>query len=129
MMERSNHFCDHLLLILLSVDSSWEGTPPHAWPEFTDRVPTLISHTYSIMLSSVAALSYTPAMAPAARAAPVSMMARPAGGKAELEALAEAQQIPMGFWDPLGLADKDFWGQGNEATIGFLRHAEIKHGS
>jgi len=25
-------------------------------------------------------------------------------------------------------ADKDFWGQGNEATIGFLRHAEIKHG-
>tara|TARA_B110001452_G_scaffold253874_1_gene244963 strand:+ start:105 stop:467 length:363 start_codon:yes stop_codon:yes gene_type:complete len=68
-------------------------------------------------------------MAPAARAAPVSMMARPAGGKAELEALAEAQQIPMGFWDPLGLADKDFWGQGNEATIGFLRHAEIKHGA
>ena len=34
----------------------------------------------------------------------------------------------MGFYDPLNLADADFWGKGNEATIGFLRHAEIKHG-
>ena len=49
-----------------------------------------------------------------------SMMARSKAGF--------GQQIPMGFWDPLGLAKQDFWGQGNEATIGFLRHAEIKHG-
>ena len=28
-----------------------------------------------------------------------------------------------GFWDPLGLADGDFWGLGNEGTIGYLRHA------
>jgi hypothetical protein len=28
----------------------------------------------------------------------------------------------------MNLADADFWGMGNEATIGFLRHAEIKHG-
>jgi hypothetical protein len=56
------------------------------------------------------------------------MMAKKANAKAELEALAEAQQIPMGFWDPLSLADQDFWAQGNEATVGFLRHAEIKHG-
>merc|ERR1712157_156915 len=34
----------------------------------------------------------------------------------------------VGFYDPSNLADADFWGQGNEATIGFLRHAEIKHG-
>lgn len=34
----------------------------------------------------------------------------------------------MGFWDPLNLAEADFWNQGNEATIGWLRHAEIKHG-
>merc|ERR1740123_474149 len=64
----------------------------------------------------------------ASRSGSAKMMAKPAAGKAQLEALAEAQQIPMGFWDPLGLADQDFWGQGNEATIGFLRHAEIKHG-
>jgi hypothetical protein len=31
-------------------------------------------------------------------------------------------------WDPLGLADADFWSEGNDATWGFLRHAEIKHG-
>ena len=42
---------------------------------------------------------------------------------------------PPGFWDPLGLADMDMSlgfspgaTVGNEATIGFLRHAEIKHG-
>ena len=33
-----------------------------------------------------------------------------------------------GIWDPLGCADFNFWGLGNEATIGYLRHAEIKHG-
>ena len=34
----------------------------------------------------------------------------------------------MQYFDPLYLGDQDFWGQGNEATIGFLRQAEIKHG-
>jgi len=73
-----------------------------------------------------ASLSLTSPVAPRAS---VNMMAKSAGfGKGDLEALADAQQIPMGFWDPIGLADKEFWGQSNEATIGFLRHAEIKHG-
>merc|ERR1719387_644640 len=46
----------------------------------------------------------------------------------ELEALAKDLFPPLGYWDPLNLAKADFWNQGNEATIGFLRHGEIKHG-
>merc|ERR1719464_868066 len=48
--------------------------------------------------------------------------------KADLEGLAKELNPLVGFFDPLNLAEADFWGQGNEATIGFLRHAEIKHG-
>ena len=46
----------------------------------------------------------------------------------DLEALSKELNPVLGFYDPLNLAEADFWGQGNEATIGFLRHAEIKHG-
>ena len=54
-------------------------------------------------------------------------------GKEEMVALAESNPDllgrTIGFWDPFNLiAEGDFWGLGNEATIGYLRHAEIKHG-
>jgi len=48
--------------------------------------------------------------------------------KADLEVLAKECNPILGFYDPLNLAAAEFWGESNEATIGFLRHAEIKHG-
>jgi len=46
----------------------------------------------------------------------------------DLEELAVQLNPIVGYYDPLGLGKAEFWGQDNAATIGFLRHAEIKHG-
>lgn len=46
--------------------------------------------------------------------------------KADLEALAKDLNPVLGFFDPLNLAEANFWGTTNEETIGFLRHSEIK---
>ena len=46
--------------------------------------------------------------------------------KSDLEAIAAKANPKVGFYDPMNLAEKDFWGKGNEATIGFLRQSEIK---
>jgi len=66
------------------------------------------------------------AFAPASR--PVRASTQLHETKADLEALAKKLNPILGFYDPLNLAEADFWGAGNEATIGFLRHSEIKHG-
>jgi len=79
------------------------------------------------MLSlSAAALSFNAPMAPPATGA--RAVAPVMESKAELVALAEKCNPLLGFWDPLSLADYDQWSQGEEAAIGFLRQAEIKHG-
>ena len=71
------------------------------------------------------ATAFTPA--PVARSA-----TRLAGAKDDLVDLAESNTdalgAAIGFWDPLGASNLDFWGLGEEGTIGYLRHAEIKHG-
>ena len=43
-------------------------------------------------------------------------------------ALAKEQNPVLGYWDPIGLADYDQFSVGQDASIGFLRQAEIKHG-
>ena len=46
----------------------------------------------------------------------------------DLKALSNKLNPTLGYWNPTGLADMEFWGQSNEASIGWLRQAEIKHG-
>merc|ERR1719183_1499451 len=41
----------------------------------------------------------------------------------DLKDQAKALNPVVGYWDPLKLAEGDFWGQGNDATIAWLRHA------
>jgi len=46
----------------------------------------------------------------------------------DLKTLSNELNPIVGYYDPLNLAQLNFWNQGDAATIGFLRHAEIKHG-
>jgi len=47
---------------------------------------------------------------------------------AELKDLAAKCNPVLKYFDPLGLAEQNFWGTTNEETIGFLRESEVKHG-
>jgi hypothetical protein len=47
---------------------------------------------------------------------------------ADLKDMGKKLNPVVGFFDPLNLAEADFWNAGNEATIGFLRESEVKHG-
>lgn len=48
--------------------------------------------------------------------------------KADLQNLAAKLNPAVKYFDPLNLAEAEFWGESNEATIGFLRESEVKHG-
>ena len=78
---------------------------------------------FTLLLASL--FAGASAFAPAKDAAKASGLS---ATKADLEAIAAKANPIVKFYDPLNLADKDFWGFGNEATIGFLRQSEIKHG-
>jgi len=74
------------------------------------------------MLSSPFAYMPTP-LGKTAPARSVNMMDQDG-----LKSLAKTQNPVLGYFDPLSLADAEFWEQSNTATIGWLRHAEMKHG-
>merc|ERR1719379_1715026 len=71
-----------------------------------------------------------PAFAPTAQ----PMRSQPAAANVRMEAISDLETLApklnpkVGFWDPLNLSGGDFWGLGETATVGWLRHAEIKHG-
>merc|ERR550537_1878013 len=48
--------------------------------------------------------------------------------QADLGTLAKDLNPVVGYFDPLCLSEQSYWQESNEATIGWLRHAEIKHG-
>ena len=77
--------------------------------------------TAAILASLVASAS---AFAPASNNNRASVAVQET--KADLETLAKELNPVVGFYDPLRLSEATFWGQSEEATIGFLRHAEIK---
>ncbi|CAB9512212.1 Fucoxanthin-chlorophyll a-c binding protein [Seminavis robusta] len=50
------------------------------------------------------------------------------GAMDDLKSIAEKSNPVLKYYDPLELATTSIWGNTNDATIGFLRHSEIKHG-
>ena len=91
-------------------------------------------HAVAATLATTQALVVALALAPAAAfvgpapAAPSTVMKESLG---DLKALQKSLPGPPNdYFDPLNLATMTFdWGpQGEEATIGWLRHSEIKHG-
>merc|ERR1719197_862321 len=75
------------------------------------------------MLSLVSqSVAFQAPVVPASRAS-VQMM-----DQAGLAEQAKKLNPVVGYFDPLKLAEGEFWGDSNAATIGFLREAEIKHG-
>uniref|UniRef100_A0A7R9ZRC2 Plastid light harvesting protein n=1 Tax=Craspedostauros australis TaxID=1486917 RepID=A0A7R9ZRC2_9STRA len=66
------------------------------------------------------------AFAPASKSARASVAVQES--KADLEVLAKKLNPVVGYFDPWELGDAEIYDYSNEETIGFLRHAEIKHG-
>jgi hypothetical protein len=89
---------------------------------YADKIKTEETSSPDSLASVLLALS--PGSAHAARARTNVRM----DALSDLKETATKLNPVVGYWDPLQLAKGEFWEQSNEATIGFLRHAEIKHG-
>mmetsp|Transcript_23439 Transcript_23439/g.53495 ORF Transcript_23439/g.53495 Transcript_23439/m.53495 type:complete len:248 (-) Transcript_23439:216-959(-) len=67
------------------------------------------------------------AFAPAPQQCSIETSLNGALTKSDLVSLAEKSNPVLNFYDPIDLSSTTIWGESNEATISFLRHAEIKH--
>eukprot|EP00310_Coccolithus_braarudii_P019946 CAMPEP_0183339170 /NCGR_PEP_ID=MMETSP0164_2-20130417/6175_1 /TAXON_ID=221442 /ORGANISM="Coccolithus pelagicus ssp braarudi, Strain PLY182g" /LENGTH=268 /DNA_ID=CAMNT_0025509127 /DNA_START=32 /DNA_END=838 /DNA_ORIENTATION=- len=82
----------------------------------------------SLSLIAAPALAFAPAAAFAVKTAPSADLNVRMETIADLKKLALEANPIVGYWDPMNLVEYDQWSQGEEATVGFLRQAEIKHG-
>eukprot|EP00592_Proboscia_alata_P021607 CAMPEP_0194411018 /NCGR_PEP_ID=MMETSP0176-20130528/9139_1 /TAXON_ID=216777 /ORGANISM="Proboscia alata, Strain PI-D3" /LENGTH=275 /DNA_ID=CAMNT_0039212711 /DNA_START=41 /DNA_END=868 /DNA_ORIENTATION=+ len=78
--------------------------------------------------ASVLAFAPNSARSISASSLQASSVEEAATAQKDLEQLASDLNPSIGYWDPLALAQADFFVMGQAATIGFLRHSEIKHG-
>lgn len=85
------------------------------------RCSLFVTMKSALILACIAASAS--AFTPAKQAATASVTA---ATKSDLETIAEKANPVVKFYDPLNLAEADFYGMGSEATIGFLRQSEIK---
>ena len=115
-----------------SNEEKWPNRTPS--PRAPARTKRNLKNAIAATLANAQALVVALALAPAAAfvgpapAAPSTVMKE---SLSDLKALQKSLPGPPNdYFDPLNLATMTFdWGpQGEEATIGWLRHSEIKHG-
>ena len=76
--------------------------------------------TATILLATAAtAAAFTPT-------SPAATSTQLKSAQSDLEALAGDLNPAIKYYDPLRLSTWNFWETGDDATVGFLRHAEIK---
>jgi len=90
------------------------------------RPPASLFRRSRMLAFSSAPMAFAPVVAPGAAVAPRASVSMET--VSDLKSLATQLNPAVGFWDPLKLAEAEFWDNTNEETIGWLRHAEIKHG-
>merc|ERR1712099_48979 len=87
-----------------------------------------LEDTLSVNMLSLLPSSLALAPAPAILTAPAAAVNVRMETIGDLKKLAVDANPVLGYWDPMNLVDYDQFQQGEAATVGFLRHAEIKHG-
>lgn len=81
--------------------------------------------TATVLLASLAtAAAFTGSSS--SSTAPRSSTVAVNSAQADLESLAADLNPSIKYYDPLKLSTWNFWEAGDDATVGFLRHAEIK---